>query len=83
MAQKQYSDEDIVRLLGEIELGLASGSDVVTACRTADQSDATYCTCVNGLVAWASLMGFDGCVKIVKSQVYVISNNPRCYSVSN
>ncbi|MEM6758506.1 MAG: transposase [Pseudomonadota bacterium] len=44
MARKRYSDEDIFRLLREIELSLASGSDVATACRTAGVSDATYYT---------------------------------------
>ena len=44
MARKRYSDEDILRLLREIELSLASGSDVATACRTAGVSDATYYT---------------------------------------
>ena len=42
MARKRYSDEDILRLLREIELHLASGKDVATACRTAGVSDATY-----------------------------------------
>ena len=42
MARKRYSDEDILRLLREIELHLASGSDVSTACRMAGVSDATY-----------------------------------------
>ncbi len=44
MARKRYSDEDIPRLLRDIELSLASGSDVATACRTAGVSDATYYT---------------------------------------
>ena len=44
MARKRYSDEDVLRLLREIELHLASGSDVETACRTAGISDATYYT---------------------------------------
>jgi putative transposase len=44
MARKRYSDEDVLRLLREIELSLASGSDVATACRTAGVSDATYYT---------------------------------------
>ena len=44
MARERYSDEDILRLLREIELSLASGSDVATACRTAGVSDATYYT---------------------------------------
>ena len=42
MARKRYSDEDILRLLREIELHLASGRDVAAACRTAGVSDATY-----------------------------------------
>ena len=42
MARKRYSYEDVLRLLREIELHLASGKDVATACRTAGVSDATY-----------------------------------------
>ena len=42
MARKRYSDEDILRLLREIELHLSSGGDVSTACRRAGVSDATY-----------------------------------------
>ena len=42
MARKRYSDEDILKLLREIELNLASGSDVATACRSVGISDATY-----------------------------------------
>ena len=44
MARKSYSDEDVLRLLREIELHLASGRDVATACRTAGVSDATCFT---------------------------------------
>ena len=44
MARKRYTDEDCLKLLREIELHLASGSDVVTACRSAGISDATYYT---------------------------------------
>jgi len=44
MARKRHSDEDIVKLLREIEVGLASGSDVSTSCRAAGISDATYYT---------------------------------------
>ena len=44
MARKRYSDEDVLRLLREIELSLAFGSDVATACRSAGVSDATYYT---------------------------------------
>ena len=42
MARKRYSDEDVLRLLREIELNLASGQDVATACRSVGVSDATY-----------------------------------------
>ena len=42
MARKRYSDEDVLRLLREIELALASGQDVTTACRSVGVSDATY-----------------------------------------
>ncbi len=44
MARKRYSDEDLLKLLREIEVRLASGSDVATACRAAGISDATYYT---------------------------------------
>lgn len=44
MARKRHSDEDILRLLREIELSLAAGSDVASACRSAGVSDATYYT---------------------------------------
>jgi len=41
MARKRFSDEDILNLLRQIELSLASGSDVASACRSAGV-DATY-----------------------------------------
>ena len=42
MARKRCSDEDVVRLLREIELHLASGHDVASACRSAGVSVPTY-----------------------------------------
>ena len=42
MARKRYSDEDILRLLREIEVHLSSGKDVTSACRSSMVSDATY-----------------------------------------
>ncbi|MEO0619849.1 MAG: transposase [Pseudomonadota bacterium] len=42
MARKRHSDEDILKLLREIELHLAGGADVASACRAAGVSDATY-----------------------------------------
>ena len=44
MARKRHSDEDILKLLREIEVRLASGNDVTTACRASGISDATYYT---------------------------------------
>ena len=42
MARKRYSDEDCLKLLREIELQLAAGSDIASACRSVGISDATY-----------------------------------------
>ncbi len=42
MARKRHSDEDILKLLREIELKLTAGDDVATACRGVGISDATY-----------------------------------------
>jgi transposase-like protein len=42
MARKRHSDEDILKLLGEIELKLIGGADVASACRGVGISDATY-----------------------------------------
>ena len=44
MARKRHSDEDVLKLLREIEVRLASGSDVTSACRPAGISDATSYT---------------------------------------
>ena len=41
MARKRYNEEDILRLLREIEVHLHGGMDVVSACRTAGISDKT------------------------------------------
>ena len=43
MARKRHSDEDILKLLGEIEVKLSAGSNVQSACRGVGISDATYC----------------------------------------
>lgn len=44
MARKRYSDEDCLRLLRQVEVELAAGLDVASACRSAGISDATYYT---------------------------------------
>lgn len=42
MARKRYSDEDILKLLHEIEVHIHGGMDVVSACRKAGVSDKIY-----------------------------------------
>ncbi len=42
MARKRHKEEDILRILREIEVNLNSGADVLSACRTAGISDKTY-----------------------------------------
>lgn len=42
MARKRYSDEDILKLLREIEVHFHDGMDVISACRKAGVSDKTY-----------------------------------------
>ena len=42
MARKRYSDEDVLKLLREIDVHLHDGLDVVSSCRKAGISDKTY-----------------------------------------
>ncbi len=42
MTRKRFSDEDALNLLRQVELELASGNSVESACRAAGISDATY-----------------------------------------
>ena len=42
MARKRFSDEDILKLLRQVEVDLSSGTDIKSACRNAGISDATY-----------------------------------------
>ena len=42
LARKRFSDEDVIRLLRQIEVETASGASVAEACRSAGVSDATY-----------------------------------------
>ena len=42
MARKRFNEEQILDILRQIELSLASGSDVAGACRSSGVSDATY-----------------------------------------
>ena len=42
MSRKRYSDEDVLKLLREIDVHLLDGLDVVSACRKAGISDKSY-----------------------------------------
>ena len=42
MARKRYCDEDMLKLLREIDVYLHDGLDVVSACRKAGISDKSY-----------------------------------------
>lgn len=42
MARKRFSDEDVIRLLRQIEVETASGTSVADACRSAGVSPSRY-----------------------------------------
>ena len=42
MARKRYGEDDILRLIREVEVHCSSGMDIVSACRAAGVSDKTY-----------------------------------------
>mgnify|MGYP000586015283 CR=1 FL=1 len=42
MARKRYSDEDVLNLLRQIELSLASGKSIESACRSVGVGAGTY-----------------------------------------
>ena len=42
MAWKRYGEDNILRLIREVEVHCSSGMDVVSACRAAGVSDKTY-----------------------------------------
>ena len=42
MSRKRYSDEDVLKLLREIDVHLHDDLDVVSACRKAGISDKSY-----------------------------------------
>jgi hypothetical protein len=50
MARKRYSDEDILKLLREMEIYLSSGSDISSACRSVGISPSRHllCNCLPG-----------------------------------
>ena len=42
MARKRYSDEDVLKFLGEIDVYSHDGLDVLSVCRKAGISDKSY-----------------------------------------
>jgi putative transposase len=54
MARKRYSDEDCLKVLRQVEVELAGGCDVATACRSAGISDATFTLGGRSSAAWAA-----------------------------
>ena len=48
MARKRYGEDDILRLIREVEVHCNSGMDVVSACRAAGVSDKTYYDLAHG-----------------------------------
>ena len=42
MARKRYGEDDILRLIREVDVHCHSGMEVVSACRSAGLSDKTY-----------------------------------------
>ena len=60
MARKRYSDEDVLKLLREIDVHLHDGLDVVSACRKSGISNKSYyywsccahCTCLSDSIPY-------------------------------
>ena len=75
MARKRFSEEDILGLLRQIELGLASGSDVPSACRSVGVSTATY-------YSWRRRYGLPWASRTMLKSRYsnVMQKRPNMYS---
>ena len=52
MARKRFSDEDVIRLLRQIEVETATGTSVADACRSAGVSDAHIMAGGRSLARW-------------------------------
>jgi len=76
MARKRFSDEDVIRLLRQIEVETASGVSVVNACRSADVSDATY-------YGWRKEFGGMGPSKVKQMKVLEKENQRLRRAVSD
>jgi hypothetical protein len=49
MARKRYSDEDCLKILRQVEVELAAGADVATACRSEGISPARLISPADGI----------------------------------
>ena len=76
MARKRFSDEDVIRLLRQIEVELASGVTVAMACRSAGVSDATY-------YGWHKKFGGMGPPKVKQMKVLEKENQRLRRAVSD
>ena len=76
MARKRFSDEDVIRLLRQIEVELASGATVAMACRSAGVSDATY-------YGWRKKFGGMGTSKVKQMKVLEKENQRLRKAVSD
>ena len=76
MARKRFSDEDVIRLLRQIEVELASGATVAMACRSAGVSDATF-------YGWRKKFGGMGPFKIKQMKVLEKENQRLRKAVSD
>jgi len=73
MTRKRYSDEDCLKVLRQVEVELAGGVDVTTACRSAGISDAPCvekCSMPSGLpqpnrLRSSSISGFSNTIMSV------------------
>ena len=76
MARKRFSDEDVIRLLRQIEVELASGATVAMACRSAGVSDVTF-------YGWRKKFGGMGPSKIKQMKVLEKENQRLRKAVSD
>jgi len=76
MARKRFSDEDVIRLLRQIEVELASGATVAMACRSAGVNDATF-------YGWRKKFGGMGPSKIKQMKVLEKENQRLRKAVSD
>lgn len=80
MARKRYSDEDILKLIREIEVHIHGGMDVVSACHKSGVSDKTYYSWRKKFGAWLR----SAARPIVDGKLFTVAHNSEspCLSCS-